>query len=118
MALEAPITKARNWHRFERKTIDIAVNDAAGDPVALVEAEMRWLLLRQAGGTILLEKLGSGADLNVVSTNVARIEVREADYDAIAAGVYWHELWNKDTPLLLAYGDAWLLQGTDPDAVP
>jgi cupin superfamily acireductone dioxygenase involved in methionine salvage len=48
--------------------------------------------------------------------NIAAIAIDEDDYDSIPAGVYHHELWDDDAHALLAFGDAYLGEGTEPVA--
>lgn len=122
MAAESPITKDDQWHRFEHKSLTVPVLDAAGAPVVLTSIDLAWKLLNRPGGTVLLTKLSTGGSPGITvttPTNVARIEILQADYSpvdlpAIQAGPYYHELWDSENDLMLCYGDAHLLEGTLP----
>ena len=124
MSLLSPITAAMGWHRYEHKSIEISIVDAAGDPQTLSGLNLSWKLLRN--GTALITKttdddITIDGDDNEIA--VIEIEETEYEYDAeagtseIVAGVYRHELWDIDSDILLSYGDAHLLPGTPPAEV-
>lgn len=120
MSVESPITSAYGWHRYETRNIDITVTDSAGTNVDLDGLSLQWLLLRQAGDAesrAYLNKTSvSGITVTGVSDQVARIAIDDSEYDDLPAGYMYHELWDRDNDVLLAYGDAVLLAGTKDDA--
>ncbi len=110
MSREQPITRAADWHRYEAQVLTIAVDTDA------TMATLRWVLLDRQGGAVLLEKTGDGMDPPVVGgeTSVAITIDADTDYTDLEAGVYFHELWDSENADLLAWGDAVLLDGTEP----
>lgn len=105
MATEFAITQEYGWHRYEDKLIALTTS------INLVGKTLRWLLLDETGGTVLLTKTSASGKITVV-TVVATVEIdTPTDYTSLVAGWYYHELWNDTDKSLLVYGDAFLGEG-------
>lgn len=117
MAIRSDITRDMEWAYGEAKTLQIAVVDAAGDPINLQLLDLSWRVLREQGSsTVYLEKT-SGILVTGDDDNIAEIEIDpETDYEDLFAGIHYHELWSVTDHLVLSKGDAWLLSATLPPA--
>lgn len=106
-ATEFAITPESGWHRYEDKLLELTT------AIDLDGKTLRWLLLSETGGTVLLTK--TGAKITVVNDdddNIAKVEIdTPTDYTALEAGWYYYELWNDSDHNLLLYGDAFLGEG-------
>jgi hypothetical protein len=112
------------WRRFESKTLEITVLDADGAAVDLSTAELRFVVVRQHGGTPIVEKLSTGDNppitVSGADDNVAVIAFESPDdYANLPAGVYQGELWDTDASLMLwprpgESGDLYLSDGVAP----
>jgi hypothetical protein len=128
MANRVNLTAEHEWHRYEHKYWDIPIVDSAGAAVDLTGVNLRLVLLREQGSTAELREKTTADAITVTGDedDTARIEWgsdvdvdNAAEYDgddstsaALPAGSYFYELWDTDSNLLLAYGDAELLEGS------
>ena len=110
MANYAPIKRNAGWFRFERKRFEVEVKDAAGEPLDISASVLEWRLLRHAGSEVVYLELNSDdfEDPEGHDNNIAVFTIPEDAYTDIPARWYYHELWDRQSHLLLAYGGALL----------
>lgn len=118
---ESPILASHGWHRFASQVFTVTITNAAGTAVDISGYTLQWLLLRQGGDAesraYINKTTAAGITvINDASDNIATFTVDDSEYATVPAGYFYHELWDRGNDVLLAYGDAVLLPGTQDEA--